>query len=301
MRVLFLMLLVLNTSTWAQAVMPQAGQDTLNLNLSPRCQRGDAQTYRMQVEVLFLNDEGKPNLVKNNRISYKQLCLVNNPDSGLIYEVTIDSFVIGSPRPIDQAGSGSFSLIDSLSGQHFRSQYRSKIPIVGKCYDLGIPLTGWPYMEAWEFVDDYLPAKIMEQLHYTVARRLRKVGDSATVAWPKPICYAVPAIIRTSKVDQKPFKLKLSGLTTYRGTPCATISFTSAISPYRVEMDTRDTTVFNALGTSQISGEFQVSLKNGSIVYAKMSERLDTEITETGVPVRKNRVIKNTELVPLVR
>jgi hypothetical protein len=298
MRKLFLMLLVLNTSIWAQTAIPQARPDTLNLK--PRCQRGDAQTYRMQVEVLFLKDDGKPRLVKNNRINYKQLCLANNADSGLIYEVTIDTFVIGTLRSIDQTGSESLSRIDSLSGQHFRSQYRSKIPITGKCYDVAIPITAWPYMEAWEFVDDFLPAKIMEQLHYTVAKRLRKVGDTATVAWPKPICYGIPTIIRTSRVDQKPFKLKLTGLTTYRGTPCATISYSSAISPYRVEMDTRDSTVFNAIGTSQITGEFQVSLKNGSIVYAKMSERLNTEITETGVPVRKNWVIKNTELIPLV-
>jgi hypothetical protein len=137
-------------------------------------------------------------------------------------------------------------------------------------------------------------------LHYTVAKRLRKVGDTATIAWPKPICYGIPTIIRTSKVDQKPFKLKLTGLTTYGGTPCVTISFSSTISPYRVEMDTPDTTVFNAVGTSQITGEFRVSLKNGSIVYAKMSERLNTEITETGVPVRKNWVIKNTELIPRI-
>lgn len=298
MRKLFLMLLVLNTSIWAQSAIPKARPDSLNL--APRCQRGDAQTYRMQVEVLFLEADGKPKLIKNNRINYKQLCLANNPDSGLIYEVSIDSFVIGGLGPANQAGSGTISLIDSLSGQHFRSQYRTKIPVKGKCYDFAIPIAAWPFMEAWEFVDDFLPAKIMEQLHYTIAKRLRKVGDTATVAWPKPICYAIPTIIRTSKVDQKPFKLKLTGLTTYRGTPCATISFSSPISPYRVEMDTPDTTVFKAIGTSLITGEFQVSLKNGSIVHAKMSERLDTEITETGVPVRKNMVVKNTELIPLV-
>jgi hypothetical protein len=65
-------------------------------------------------------------------------------------------------------------------------------------------------------------------------------------------------------------------------------------------MDTPDASTFKALGTSQITGEFQVSLKNGSIVYAKMSERLETSITETSVPVRKNMVIKNTELIPLI-
>ena len=299
MRKLFLLLLILNAYVWAQPVTQPVPKDTVNL--MPRCQRGDVQTYRMQVEVLFLNDEGKPNLVKNNRISYKQLCLTNSPDSGLIYEIGIDSFVVGSVRPIGQSGSGSFSLVDSISGQHFRSRYRSKIPVTGKCYDFGIPITKWPYMEAWEFVDDFLPAKIIEQLHYTVGKRLRKVGDTASVAWPKPICYSVPSIIKSSKVDQKPFKLKLTGITANQGAPYATISFTSAVSPYRVVMDTPDTTVFNAVGTSQITGEFQVSLKNGHIVSAKMSERLDTEITETGVPVRKNRVIKNTELVPLIR
>ena len=299
MRKLFLMFLVLNASIWAQSVMPQAPQETLNL--APRCQRGEAQTHRMQVEVLFLNDDGKPMAVKSNRISYTQLCVANTPDSGLIYEITVDSFVIGTLRAIDQSNYESFSLVDSLSGLHFRSQYRSKIPVKGNCYDFGIPLTtGWPYMEAWEFIDDFLPAKIMEQLHYTVGRRLRKIGDTATIAWPKPICYEVQNVVKTSRVDQKPFKLTLTGLTSYRGTPCATVSIASAISPYRVDMYTPDTTFFKALGTSQITGELQVSLKNGNIVYAKMSERLETNLTETGLPARKNRVIKNTELIPRV-
>jgi len=299
MRKLFVMLLVLNSSIWAQSVIPKAPQETLNL--APRCQRGEAQTYRMQVEVLFLNDDGKPIAVKNNHISYKQLCVANTPDSGLIYEIAIDSFVIGIIKSINQSDLESFSLIDSLSGLHFRSQYRSKIPVKGNCYDFGIPLTtGWPYMEAWEFIDDFLPAKILEQLHNTAGKRLRKVGDTATIAWPKPICYGVQKIVETSRVDQKPFKLTLTGLTSYRDMPCATISIASAISPYFVDMYSPDTTSFKALGTSQITGEFQVSLKNGNIVYAKMSERLETSITQTNLPVRKNTVIKNTELIPRI-
>ena len=300
MRKLFLMFLVLNASVWAQSVIPQVRKDTLNL--SPRCQRGEAQTYRMQVEVLFLNDDGKPTRVKNNSLGYTQLCVANTPDSGLIYEITVDSFFIGGLQPMDQANLGSFSLIDSLAGLHFRSLYRSKIPVKGNCYDFGIPLTtGYPYLEAWEFIDDFLPAKIIEQLRYTVGKRLRKVGDTATIAWPKPICYEVQNIIKTSRVDQKPFKLKLTGLTSYRGTPCATVSIASAISPYRVDMYSPDTNSYTALGTSQITGEFQVSLKNGNIMYAKMSERLETNLIETGLPARKNRVIKNTELVPRIR
>ena len=291
--------MVLNASIWAQSVMPRAPQETLNL--APRCQRGDAQAYRMQVEVLFLNDDGKPTAVKNNRIGYAQLCVANNPDSGLIYEITVDSFIIGTIKDIKESDRESYSLIDSISGLHFRSQYRSKISVKGNCYDFGIPLTtGWPYLEAWEFIDDFLPAKIMEQLHYTVGGRLSKIGDTATIAWPKPICYEVQNVVKTSRVDQKPFKLTLTGLMSYRGTPCATISIASAISPYSVDMYSPDTISYKALGTSQITGEFQVSLKNGNIVYAKMSERLETSITETGAPVSKNRVIKNTELIPRV-
>ena len=298
MRKLFLMFLVLNASIWAQSVKPQAPQDTLNL--APRCQRGEAQTYRMQVEVLFLdNDDGKPKLVKNNSISYTQLCVANNRDSGLIFEITVDSFVIGTLRAIDKSNYESFSLVDSLSGLHFRSQYRSKIPVKGNCYDFGIPLTtGWPYMEAWEFIDDFLPAKIMEQLHYTVGRRLRKVGDTATIAWPKPICYSIKKVINESLVEQKPFKLKLTGLTSYRGTPCATISVTSAVSPHRVEIHSTDTTSFKWIGTSQTTGEFQVSLKTGSIVHGSMSQRLELILTRPDKLVKTKWVLRNTELVP---
>jgi hypothetical protein len=299
MRKLFLVLLVSSASLWAQSVLPQVPKETLNL--APRCQRGDAQAYSIKVEMLLLDNDGKPTSIKKNRIDYTQLCLANNPDSGLIYNITVDSVSVGSLQAIDESGYESRSIIDSLMGLNFRSQFRPKIPVTGNCYDFGIPLTtGFPYEEAWEFIDDFLPAKIMEQLHYTVGRRLSKVGDTATIVWPKPIWYSIKKVINESHVEQKPFKLTLTGLTTYRGTPCANVSVTSAISPYRVEIYSTDTTSFKWIGTSQTTGEFQVSLKAGSIVYAKMSERLDISLTRSDKQVKTKRVLKNTELVPRV-
>jgi hypothetical protein len=299
MRKLFMVLMVLSAPLWAQSVVSQAPQEALNL--APRCQRGDAQVYKMQVEVLFLNADGKPMVVKKNCIDYTQLCLSNTPDSGLIYDITIDTFSVGTPRGIDESTYDSRSIVDSLVGLHFRSQFRPKIPVAGNCCDFGMPLTsGFPYMEAFEFIDDFLPAKIMEQLHCTVGKRLSKVGDTATIALPKPICYSIKEVVNESVVEQKPFKLTLTGLTSYRGTPCAVVSIESAVSPYRVDMYTSSASSFKAVGTSQITGEFQVSLKKGTIVYAKMSERLETSISETNKPVRKNGVLKNTELIPRV-
>ncbi|GEM_PF-1994148 len=300
MRRLFLVLLAVSSSLWAQTVT----QDTIPkiVDLQPRYQRGESQKFRMQVEVLFLNDEGKPTAVKHNHINYTQLCIANTPDTGLVHEIAVDSFVIGAVRSVGPTDRESMSLVDSIAGLNFRVQYRSAVPVKGSCYDVGIPLTkGWPYLEAWEFVDDFLPARILEQLHYTASKRLKKVGDSVTIAWPKPICYGIEKVVTKSSVQQKPFKLKLTGITSYAGTPCATVSIASAVSPYRVDMYRPDTTVFKAVGTSQITGELQISLKDGSLLNAKMSEKLNTDISETGVKTRKNRVVKNTELILRVR
>jgi hypothetical protein len=295
MRKLFLMFLVLNASICAQSVMPQALQETLNL--APRCQRGDAQVYSIKVEIVFPNDDGKPTSVKNNRINYTQLCLANNPDSGLIYEITVDSFSVGSLQAISGSDYDRRTIVDSLRGLTFRSQFRSKIPVTGNCYDIGIPLTtGFPYLEAWEFIDDFLPVKILEELYYTAGKRLSKIGDTATIVWPGPICYSIKKVINESIVEQKPFKLTLTGLTSYRGTPCATISVASAVSPYRVEIYSTDTTSFKGSGTSQITGEFQVSLQKGIIMYAKMGERLETTLTRPDKQPKPRKVLKTTEL-----
>ncbi|TFH65445.1 MAG: hypothetical protein E4G91_02465 [Candidatus Zixiibacteriota bacterium] len=112
MRKLILFFLVLNASLWAQAVVPQTAKDTLDL--TPRCKRGDAQVYRLALETVTLDDEGKPAGVKRNRIDYMQLCLANSPDSGLIYEITVDSFSIGSPQAVGEEPRDSRSIVDSL-------------------------------------------------------------------------------------------------------------------------------------------------------------------------------------------
>jgi len=300
MRKLYLMLLVLNASIWAQSVMPQAVQDTLNL--APKCQRGDAQMYRLALETVSLDEEGKPGGLKRNSIDYMQLCLANSPDSGLIYEITVDSFSVGSPRAMDESGMGSRSIVDSLMGMTFRIQFRSKFPVTGDCYDPKIPpTTGFRYIEAWEFIDDFLPAKILGELHYAAGNRLSKVGDTATVVWPKPICFSIKRVINELVLEQKPFLLKLTGLTSYRGTPCATVSVTGAVSPYRMEMYSTDSTSFKAKGTSQMTGEFRVSLKNGNMMHAKIIERLETTITRPDKQIITRKVIKTTELAPRAR
>lgn len=295
MRKLILFFLVLNASLWAQAA-----KDTLDL--TPRCKRGEAQVYRLALETVTLDDEGKPAGVKRNRIDYMQLCLANSPDSGLIYEITVDSFSIGSPQGVDEEPRDSRSIVDSLMGMAFRMQFRSKIPVTGKYYDPEIPpTTGFRYIEAWEFIDDFLPAKILGEMHYAAGSRLRKIGDTATVVWPKPIYFSIKQIINELFLDQKPFLLTLTGLTSYRGTPCATVSFASAVSPYRMEMYSTDSTSFKAKGTSLINGEFQVSLTNGNMMHARLSERLETTITRPDKQIRTRKAIKTTKLGPRIR
>jgi hypothetical protein len=299
MRKLFLVLLILNASIWAQTVVPQALNETLNL--APRFQRGDAQVYSLFVEMTFLDDQGQPTKIKRNRVDFTQICLANTPDSGVVYEVTIDSFLIGAMERMDADPNKWRSVVDTLMGHHFTTQFRAKIPVTGNCYDAGVPLTeNARYIEGSELIEDFFPAKLTEQLRYTVGRRLSKVGDTVTIAWPKPICYSVKEVINSSKMDQKPFKLSLSGLTSYRGIPCATVSVASTTSPYRVEIYSTDTSSFVAEGTALTGGEYQVSLDKGRIVHLKMTERSDMLIKVPDGTTKKNRVLKTTELTPRI-
>ena len=299
MRKLLFVLMLLNASIWAQSVVPQALNETLNL--APRFQRGDAQQYSVFVEMVFFDDQGQPTKIKRNRLDYTQICLANTPDSGVVYEVTIDSFLIGAMEQMDSDPNKTRSIVDTLMGQHFTTQFRAKIPVTGNCYDAGIPLTKDAYYtEASELIENFFPAKLSEQLRFAVGRRLSKVGDTATIAWPKPICYSIKQVINSSRMDQKPFKLSLSGLTSYRGVPSATVSVTSTTSPYRVEIYSTDTTSFVAEGTALTNGEYQVSLDKGRIVHFKITERSDTVIKIPDGTTRKNRVLKTTELTPRI-
>lgn len=299
MRKLFFTLLLLNASIWAQTVVPQALNETLNL--APRFQRGDAQTYSLYVEITFLDDQGQPTKIKRNRIDFTQICLANTPDSGVVYEVTIDSFLIGAMERMDADPNKSRSIVDTLMGHHFTTRFRARIPVTGDCYDAGVPLTeNARYIEGSELIEGFFPAKLTEQLRYTAGRRLSKVGDTVTIAWPKPICYSVKEVINSSRIDQKPFRVSLSGLTSYRGTSCATVSVASATSPYRVEIYSTDTTSFVAEGTVLTGGEYQVSLDKGRIVHFKMTERSDMLIRVPDGTTKNNRVLKTTELTPRV-
>lgn len=299
MHKLLLMVLLLSAGVLAESVVPQALKETLNL--APRIQRGQSQPFEMKIKLELLKDDGSIQYIKRNGIKYTQLCLNNSPDSGLTYEITVDTFTIGTPARPDNLSWDSRASVDSLVGYHFRTSFRSKIPVKGDCYDIDIPLVkGFPYQEAWEFIDDFLPAKLIEQLRYSAGRRLTKVGDTTTIVWPKAICYSVDKIVRESRVDQKPFKLTLTGLSTYRGTPCASVSFSSPVSFYRVELIPQDSSEFIATGTALVSGDFLVSLSNGNITYARMTERLETIVKQTGLPDRPNRIVKYTELIPAI-
>jgi hypothetical protein len=300
MSKLFLLFLVMCTSLWAQAVAPPVAPATLDL--TPRCQRGNSQVFRLTRESITLDDQDKPTGIKKNSIDYTQLCLANNPDSGLIYEIAIDSFSIGTPQSIDETNYGSRSIVDSLMGMTFRLQYRSKIPVTGKYYDPKIPpTTGFRYIEAWEFINDFLPAKILGELYYAASHRLTKVGDTTTIVWPKPIRFTINKVINELFLNQKPFFLTLTGVTSYRGTQCATVSVKGGISPYLMDMYSTDSTSFKAKGTSQITGEFQVSLLNGNIMHAKLGERLETTITLPNKKTQTRKAVNTTELIPRVR
>jgi hypothetical protein len=297
MRKLVFALFVLAGSVWAQSSVPQALQESINL--APRIQRGDSRSYAINVGIFFLDDKGNPDKLKRGRIDFTQICLANNPDSGLVCEIAVDSFLTGAKEPYATSDYSSRSPVDTLMGFSYRSQMRPKIPVSGNCYDIGIPLTtGHKFVEAYDFVEDMMPVRIADQLRFAAGRRLVKVGDTVTIAWPKPICYSIEKVIKESRLEQKPFKLTLSGLTSYAGQPCATIKVTSQVSPYKVRIYSTDTSEVVAEGTSLINGEFLVTLNRGELVNLKWEERTETNITLPNGNTKNNRVLKKTELGP---
>ena len=90
MKTVLTLILILAAVGEAQSLVPQALKETLNL--APRMQRGDVQKYKLLVDVVFLTEDGIPHADKQNALSYTQLCIANGADSGVIYDVTIDSF-----------------------------------------------------------------------------------------------------------------------------------------------------------------------------------------------------------------
>jgi hypothetical protein len=241
-------------------------------DLRPRCRRGDNQEMVAEVLFHYLDSEGMIKSVKRNEIQYDQLCLHNSPDS-LVYQIQIDTLKLGAKLP---AGSraGRHSVPTDFEGYSFELQFGRQMETRDDCYAHDVTLAEhMRYTQGYEFLSMFIPIELLEQLRYTAAARLRRIGDTLTIALPGPICYEVPQVIKQFRLERQPYRLTFSGITQYGRHACAIIEMESEPSPLSIEFAATEGT-WTGSGSTWLTGNFLVALDNGDIVSATVRERM---------------------------
>jgi len=249
------------------------------VNLAPKVKRGDVRKYLATVETLFLDNEGKPKQWKRDWLGFSQLCLGNTTDSGVVYQITIDSFSVGQKLFMDMRDQGR-ALAKQFTGKSFTYRINHDIPVNHGCYGFLIDFPqGQRYAQSYDMMECFTAFNILEQLRYTAGTKLSHIGDEVRIQLPAPVCYSVPNVIKSTKVEFSPFRLTLDGFTLYKGSPCALTSITPLFARTSMELFTADTTSFGYEGFISRMGELRVRLSDGDIVYARIRDRVDASTT----------------------
>lgn len=273
---LSLVMLFFAASISAQSVTEKILTDAHNL--APKNRRGDFQKYNASMETVLLSEHGKPKGIKTDRLSYTQLCLANDPDTGIAYQVTIDTLMVGQ---VMQMGERARGTMEAKQYQGFTFDYRisQQMRARDNCYDFHIDFPeGTRYLQSYELTEYFTMMHIFEQLRFTAGRRLSRVGDEVSLKLPSPVCYKIPEVVEEAKSKPPSFTLRFEAITNYRGQTCAKIS----LNPQFVDIFLKfysaagDGATFE--GTVNRWGEFLVNLKTGHIVYAQFRERNDSEL-----------------------
>lgn len=285
-------ILILPTLATAQSLIPKALTEPLNL--APRCQRGDVQQMVANIEYQYLKPDGTIATVKLNQIQYEQLCLTNSRDE-LVYQITIDSLKKGEQLPQHYQGKRHSVMTDFL-GYSFEVSLEKKIPARNGCYGYDVHLTDdMDYMEGFDFLTNFISIEVLEQLRFTFGRRLGLIGDTATLALPGAVCIQVPRVVKSYRVEQRPYHLTLSGITLFGKRPCAIVSIESDPSPVQIEFPSTDGDWIGS-GSTSLTGQFLVSLDRGYIVSATLRERLVALQTLPDGTTVENPVVTITKL-----
>jgi hypothetical protein len=284
--------MILPTLAAAQSLIPKALNEPLNL--TARCRRGDAQKMVADIEFQYLKPDGTIASVKQNQLQYEQLCLANSPEK-LTYQIQIDTLKIGTRIAPSSRGNRS-NVMSDFVGYSFEMSLEKKIPARDGCYANDIRLAdNMHYMAGFEFLSNFMPIEILEQLHFTLGRRLALIGDTARVALPGAICIEVPKVIESYRVEQQPYHLTLSGITLFRESPCAIVSIESDPSPLQIEFPSTKGS-WTGSGSTSLTGQFLVSLDRGTIVSATLRERLVASQTRPDGTTVENPVVTITRL-----
>lgn len=255
---------------FSQSAIPKAVNETLNL--APRCKKGDLQRYHVDIELRRYDDNGNTTYVRKDVLAYSQYCAANSPDIGLRYEVTVDSFAVGVFDPPDRLTS-TIQSVPQLVGYRINSAIKRELPTANGCYDIGLtfPDTLF-YVEIYEFLENYVYVRLLEQLRYSAGRQLSKIGDSVVVKFPAPICYKVKDVVNDYKLTLAPQVLKLKGITNHLGKPCAIVESSKSSSKLAVNYWAGDAYSIDVNGQLTLQIGMLIDVETGAIRSAEIYE-----------------------------
>jgi hypothetical protein len=184
-------------------------------------------------------------------------------------------------------------------GYSFQWQFHEQLRSRDGCYAHEVALADhMHYTEAFEFLSMFIPIELVEQLRYTAASKLARIGDSLTVALPGPICFDIPEVIKEFRLEQQPYRLRFSGITKFRHYACAVIEIESDPSLLSIEFAATQGT-WTGSGSTWFSGEFLVSLADGNIVSATLRDRMEATQKYPDDSTAPNPVLTVTKLTQL--
>lgn len=293
MRLLTILALLIPTLLYGQSAIPKAVNETVNI--TPRAKKGDLQRYEITAETRTLDDNSAPTSYRRDVLAYSQYCLGNTPEKGLDFQITIDSFAVGNSGSVTKPDL-RLQIVHQLDGFRISNHFTRALPRKSGCYDLQLIIPdSLIYVEIFDFSEIFKFSNLLEQLRFTAASKLNKIGDSARVVFPDPVCMKTEKVVNSYVLKLAPQMLELTGLTTVQGRASALITVKPSISPLKIEYWAGPNLSYTWDGTLSLSGSFAVALDDGEILTARIGERADAQITGPTGQTTSNRRIKLIE------
>lgn len=262
----------------AQSVIPQAVKETVNL--APRAKKGELQKYLLTYEIARLKDDGSVNSLTTDYLAFSQVCQANTPEAGIRYQVTIDSFAIGTSRKLDEKERECL-IATQFDGYTFPWNFDRTLRTKNGALDIGVSITEPQVtVEGLEFLLHFNYIRLWEQARFSLARQLNRIGDSATLTIRAPFRQSLEGVIREHKITFAPQTFELGSVSTYKGRPCAVVKLLPSSSPIRANLAVTKTAAdLIGEGTMSLVGELWISLESGQIVRARWQARTVATLT----------------------
>ncbi len=271
LRVAILALLVFSGILPGQSVIPQAVNETINL--APRAKKGDLQQYLLTFEVSRPDANGIVDRVTTDYLAYSQVCQSNTPERGIEYMLTVDSFTIGTSRKPGEP-ERDLKTAYQFDGYVIRWLIDRQLRAQGDCFDTEVRLRDDQlFVEGSELLIHLSYIRLWEEARFLLGNELKKIGDSASLSLPAPLCYDVPGVIKQHHVKLARQVFELSGITQFRGRACAVVKVHPSQSIVDADLANLPGASMPAKGSLSLGGELLISLDKGQILQAAWSTR----------------------------